>query len=141
MNLSPEHKALLDNALIDSGLRSTRQREQVYGVIMSKQDHPTADEIYARAKASMPTISLATVYNCLETLVDCGLVRQVNFDREPSRYCPNLKEHAHFYCKETGEVFDIDLSGQAIHELRRQLPEGFEMESFELSYHGKTHSN
>ena len=36
----------------------------------------------------MPTISLATVYNCLETLTQVGLVQQVNLDRGPSRFAP-----------------------------------------------------
>lgn len=138
MKLDPSYKEKLDRALSDSGLRSTRQREQVYGIIMGERDHPTADEIYARAKEAMPTISLATVYNCLETLVECGLVRQVNFERESSRFCPNLNEHAHFYCKKTGKVFDIDLPPKAVKELRAVLPAGFEMETFELSYRGET---
>ena len=137
MKLEPIDKNRLDKALAKSGLRSTRQREQVYGIIMGERDHPTAEEIFDRAKQDMPTISLATVYNCLDTLVDCGLVRQVNFERESSRFCPNLNEHAHFYCKSTGKVYDIDLTAQALHELQAVLPEGFEMETFELSFRGQ----
>ena len=38
----------------------------------------------------MPTISMATVYNCLETLVTCGLVKQVNIEREPTRTARTL---------------------------------------------------
>jgi Fur family peroxide stress response transcriptional regulator len=57
----------------------------------------------------LPTISLATVYNCLEALVQCNLIRQVNFDRGPTRYCPNLHPHAHFHDEVTGSTYDIDL--------------------------------
>ncbi|HAV12834.1 MAG TPA: transcriptional repressor, partial [Opitutae bacterium] len=96
MNLAPEYKARLDKALEHSGQRSTKQREHIFSVLLEKRDHPTADEVYARAKSDMPTISLATVYNCLETLVETSLIRQVNFEREPTRYCPNLTQHAHF---------------------------------------------
>ena len=85
MKLAPEYKTRLDSALEHSGQRSTKQREHVFAVILEKRDHPTADEIYARSRVEMPTISLATVYNCLETLVDSGLVRPVNFEREPTR--------------------------------------------------------
>ena len=84
MKLAPEYKARLDHALEHSGQRSTKQREHIFSVILEKRDHPTADEVYARAKGEMPTISLATVYNCLETLVESGLVKQVNFEREPT---------------------------------------------------------
>ncbi|HCR30287.1 MAG TPA: transcriptional repressor, partial [Opitutae bacterium] len=57
----------LNRKLAQAGLRSTRQREVVYDAILSKRDHPTADEIFARVKSAMPSISLATVYNCLDT--------------------------------------------------------------------------
>ena len=76
----------LTQRLADSGLRATPQREVVYSVLLRKRDHPTAEEVFARVKAELPTISLATVYNCLETLVQCELVRAVNFERSPTRY-------------------------------------------------------
>ena len=101
--------AALSQKLADSGLRNTPQREVVYSVLVGKRDHPTADEVFARVKSEMPTISLATVYNCLEALVQCNLVRQVNFERGPTRYCPNLHPHAHFHDEATGSTYDIDL--------------------------------
>src|SRR5690242_8115268 len=97
MSTTEKEYAALAKRLTDSGLRSTPQREVVFKVILEKRDHPTADEIFARVKNEMPTISLATVYNCLETLVSCGLIRQVNLERAPTRYCPNLHEHVHFH--------------------------------------------
>ena len=63
MKLSPEYKNLLNSALGHSGQRPTK-REHVFSVLLEKRDHPTADEIYARSRTEMPTISLATVYNC-----------------------------------------------------------------------------
>lgn len=119
------------------GLRSTRQREQVYAVILAQRDHPSADEIFARVKESMPTISLATVYNCLETLVSCGLVRQVNFERESTRFCPNLSQHAHFHDSVSGRVFDVDLPAEVLNGIRDYLPAEFEPESVEVSFRGK----
>jgi Fur family peroxide stress response transcriptional regulator len=137
MNLAPEYKARLDQALEHSGQRSTKQREHIFSVILEKRDHPTADEVYARARNDMPTISLATVYNCLETLVETNLVRQVNFEREPTRYCPNLTKHAHFYCRGSGEIIDIDLSEELIEQLMAALPKGFTAEHIDIAYDGK----
>ena len=134
MSLTPELKSRLRDSLEKSGLRSTRQREQIFEVLMDKRDHPTAEEVYARAKESLPTISLATVYNCLETLVECGLVRQVNFERESSRFCPNLNQHAHFYCRKSGKVYDVDLPNESMEVLSRLLPDNFEMESMEVTF-------
>ncbi|HSY54707.1 MAG TPA: transcriptional repressor [Opitutaceae bacterium] len=138
MKTSPQTHDALCAKLTGSGLRATRQREVVYNIILGKRDHPTADEIFARVKPRLPGISLATVYNCLERLVQCGLVRQVNFERESTRYCPNLREHAHFHDDSTGRVHDIDLPAGATSRLRRLLPRGFEAASVELSFRGRT---
>ena len=136
-SLPVEAKEALDKALIDHGLRSTRQREHVFSVLLHKRDHPTADEVYARSRKEMDTISLATVYNCLETLVACGLVRAVNYEREPTRYCPNLHEHAHFQDRKTGRVYDVDLPPDLMKKLRSVLPDGYQADSIELYFHGK----
>lgn len=137
MKLAPKYKARLDEALGHSGQRSTRQREHIFSVLLEKRDHPTADEVYVRAKADMPTISLATVYNCLETLVETRLIRQVNFEREPTRYCPNLTQHAHFYCRESGEIVDIELSEGVIETLMKALPKGYSARHIDIAYDGK----
>lgn len=137
MNLAPEYKVRLDEALERSGQRSTKQREHIFSVLLEKRDHPTADEVYVRAKSDMPTISLATVYNCLETLVETSLIRQVNFEREPTRYCPNLTQHAHFYCRESGEIVDVDLTDEVIETLMKALPEGFSAQHIDIAYDGK----
>jgi Fur family peroxide stress response transcriptional regulator len=142
-SLPTEAKTALESALTQNGLRSTRQREHVFKILLMKRDHPTADEVYARARRSMDSISLATVYNCLETLVGCGLVRAVNYEREPTRFCPNLSEHAHFQDRKTGRVYDVDLPPELMQRLREVLPDGYEADSMELYFHGKAtvHSN
>lgn len=128
---------LLHQKLAASGLRSTRQREIVYDAILAKRDHPTADEIFARAKQEMPTISLATVYNCLETLVHCDLIKQVHLERESTRYCPNLSEHAHFHDNESGTIYDVQLDPVTIKQLAALLPEGFDVTSLDITFRGR----
>lgn len=132
-----ENSDALTQRLADSGLRATPQREVVYSVLLTKRDHPTADEVFARVKTEMPTISLATVYNCLETLVQCDLVRAVNFERGPTRYCPNLRPHAHFHDEQTGKTFDIDLPTDVLERVRAVLPAGYDSRSIEITFHGK----
>lgn len=136
MELSKTHRAQLDEALTGSGLRTTRQREHVFAVLMSQRDHPTADEVYARAKHKMPTISLATVYNCLETLVECDLVKKLNYEREPSRFCPNDGDHAHFLDEQSGRVYDINIPEKFLQTIKQVLPVGFEAKKFKLSFTG-----
>jgi Fur family transcriptional regulator, peroxide stress response regulator len=131
------HNDALTQRLADSGLRATPQREVVYDVLIRKRDHPTADEVFARVKSELPTISLATVYNCLETLVQCNLVRAVNFERSPTRYCPNLRPHAHFHDEQTGRTFDIDLPPTVLDQVNTVLPQGFDASSVEITFRGK----
>jgi len=117
--------------------RMTKQRKVVYDVLMDEpRDHPTASEVFMRAKHQMPTISLATVYNCLETLTHSGLVKQVNVAREASRYCPNLRPHAHFFCSNCQEVYDIDLRHEANAVTPWDLPDGSTIDHIDVAMKG-----
>ena len=107
--LTEHDRENLQESLATSGQKVTAQREIVFAVLLAKRDHPTVEDVFQRARESMPGLSLATVYNCLETFVGCGLVRQVNHERESTRYCPNLAPHAHFRDEATGHVHDIEL--------------------------------
>jgi Fe2+ or Zn2+ uptake regulation protein len=120
-----------------SGLRMTRQRQEVYRTLMQERDHPTANDVFMRVKDRLPNISLATVYNCLEALVQHGIVRQVNFDRESSRYCPNLAEHGHFHDAATGIIHDVDFKpGVNLADILN-LPPGAVIEDVEITLRGK----
>jgi Fur family transcriptional regulator, peroxide stress response regulator len=136
MKAPARHKAgnRLTEKLGAGGLRSTPQREHIYDVLLQKRDHPTAEEIFIRAKRGMPDISLATVYNCLDALVQCDLVRQVQLDRNAARFCPNMREHGHFYCDGCDTVYDVDLPAKPKPAII--LPQGFQAEHFEVAIHG-----
>jgi Fe2+ or Zn2+ uptake regulation protein len=100
-----------NETISQKGFRFTPQRREVYDALLVKQNHPTAVDVFMRVQKKLPGISLATVYNCLETLTECGLVRAVNHDRQPSRYCANLQPHAHFFCEQCGAVHDVPSDG------------------------------
>jgi len=121
--------------LASRGFRFTSQREHVYGILMQERDHPTAEQVFMRSKKSMPEISMATVYNCLDFLVKCNLVKQVNLDHAAMRYCPNMHEHCHFHCDECGEVFDIDFSADD-RQADLKIPRGFRVTRYDVSIHG-----
>jgi len=127
-------KDSLSEKLTTGGLRFTPQRRHVYDVLLHKRDHPTAEEVFIRAKQTMPEISMATVYNCLDTLVKCGLARQVTVDRGATRFCPNMREHCHFHCDRCENVFDIDLPADGSAGI--DLPKGFKPARFEIAIHG-----
>lgn len=120
-----------------NGLRMTKQRREVLSVILGERDHPTANDVFLRSQERMPTISLATVYNCLEVLVSHNLVRQVNFERESSRYCPNLTDHCHFMDEPSGTIHDVTFKKGVKLEDLLDLPEGAEISHLEISLKGK----
>jgi Fur family transcriptional regulator, peroxide stress response regulator len=130
-----EMDASLNKRLATSGFRFTPQRQHVYNVLLHKRDHPTVEDVFIRSKNEMPDISMATVYNCLDALVKCGLVRHVNLDRSATRYCPNMKEHCHFYCDDCGGIFDVDFSASGDRG-GLQLPKGFKVKQFDISIRG-----
>ena len=125
--------ARLSERLRNSGFRFTPQREHVYAVLLQKRDHPTAEEVFMRTKRAMPDISMATVYNCLDAMVQCGLVRQVTVERGAARFCPNMQEHCHFYCDNCQSVFDIALPPEA----GVALPKGFTAQRYDVTIHGR----
>lgn len=127
---------LLNRALLGAGLRATRQREQVFDILMQERNHPSAEDIYQKAKENHQELSLATVYNCLDTLVSCGLVKQVNLDRDSTRYCPNLEPHAHFHDEQTGKILDVELPTELIGQIQEVLPKGFKVTALELNFRG-----
>lgn len=125
-----------EETIAQGGLRLTRQRRHVYEVLLARQDHPTAMEVFLRAKPDMESLSLATVYNTLETLADRGLVRKVHLDRGSTRYCANNARHGHFTCTGCGAVLDVPLLPGAELEKLHQLPRGYTVTQQEVSLHG-----
>jgi Fe2+ or Zn2+ uptake regulation protein len=116
-----------------TGLRLTPQRQQVYDVLRQKRDHPTAEEVFIRAKKAMPEISHATVYNCLDALVKSGLARQVTVERGATRFCPNMLDHGHFHCSDCGTVYDVDLPSELPCVA---MPRGFKALRHDVTIHG-----
>ena len=107
----------------------------MYHVLVAEADHPTAEQVFLRAKKARPDISMATVYNCLEILVKSGLVREVQVDRTAMRYCPNMQAHGHFYCETCGAVVDVPFT-RAVPELPLALPKGLQVSAIEVSLRG-----
>ena len=125
----------LTERLATSGFRFTPQRQHVYGALLQKRDHPTAEEVFIRTKQEHPDISMATVYNCLDALVTCGLVKAVHLSKGATRFCPNMQEHYHFYCDGCGRLFDIDPPSHS-RKNPVPMPKGFTVDHLEIAIHG-----
>ena len=87
----------------------TPQRQAVLQAIRSREDHPTAGEVFAAARTRLPSISFATVYNSLRYLKQAGLIREINFGDGASRYDREVDRHDHAICTSCGKLVDFDL--------------------------------
>lgn len=110
------------DTLQEHGIRATQQRIAVYEYLLLHRIHPTVDKIYHSLLPQHPTFSRTTVYNALHTLVNAGLVREVNINPQEQRFDGNPDDHGHFRCRSCGELFDFDLDGDQLCNL---CPPGF----------------
>src|SRR5713101_6500785 len=88
-------------------LKVTPQRRAVFEALHGDSGHPTADVIWARVRERMPTVSLRTVYQALNDLVDLGEVQAVSVGKGASLFDPNTASHDHFVCCRCERVYDV----------------------------------
>ncbi len=89
------------------GMRHTPQREAVYRALASTTMHPSAEELHALVRKSRPKLSLATVYNTLETMERRGLCRRFACGATgPARYDAEMHNHVHV-TTEDGRIRDV----------------------------------
>lgn len=131
-----ERKAVAVRMVKQAGVRFTRQRRLILENLIVSRDHPTASELFQRITKSSGHMSLATVYNCLETMVRAGVVNQLRFDGGPSRYCPNLVPHVHVLDDKSNRVIDVRLKPDVRLEEIFELPEGVVVHSMDACLHG-----
>lgn len=87
----------------------TKQRRAVLDVIRASHSHLNANEVFEHAKAMLPGISFATVYNSLRYLSSEGLIGEVHFGKDATRYDRKLERHDHAICDNCGKLVDLDL--------------------------------
>ena len=87
----------------------TKQRQAVLDVIRESDDHLTANGVFEYARRRLPGISFATVYNSLHYLNNEGLIGEVRFGTDATRYDKNLTRHDHASCNKCGKLVDLDL--------------------------------
>ena len=92
-------------------LKATPQRLCVLK-ILSNHAHPTIDELYKQIKTEYPSISLATVYKNLNTLINENLVVEVNSPNQKAKYDIYEHPHIHLVCSNCGNDQDINASDQ-----------------------------
>jgi len=96
----------IKNKLTEFGMKATHQRIVVYNALQQMYIHPSAEEVYTIIHNDNPSISLATVYNTLDSFVDAKLIAKVSSQEGKSRYDFNTHHHHHIYVTNTDEIID-----------------------------------
>ena len=92
--------------LREKGLKVTTQRLAICKFILSRKDHPTAEQIYQELRTEYPTISLGTIYKNLKLLKDLGLIQELGFKEGSVRYDPDMELHINMVCSKCGKISD-----------------------------------
>ena len=103
---------------VAKGLRMTEQRRVLARVIAAADDHPDVEELYARAAAIDPKISLATVYRTVKIFEEAGLLEKLEFGDGRARYEDAERDHHdHLIDVNSGEVIEfVDPEIEALQE-------------------------
>jgi Fur family peroxide stress response transcriptional regulator len=94
--------------LKSGGVRMTPQRYAILQYLMESLKHPTADDIFRALSPQYPSLSVATVYNNLRVFIDAGLVRELTYGDDSSRFDADLSDHYHAICTKCGTMVDFE---------------------------------
>ena len=119
-----------------NGVRMTPQRYAILSFLMETDSHPTADEIYKALSPMYPSMSVATIYNNLRLFVEAGLVRELTYGDDSSRFDADLSDHYHAICKDCGSI--VDFNHPPLHDVERAASEstGFTVEGHRMEIYG-----
>ncbi|MBD3677661.1 MAG: transcriptional repressor [Rhodobacteraceae bacterium] len=119
------------------GLRMTEQRKVIAGVLEESDDHPDVEELYARASAVDPRISLATVYRTVKLFEESGILDKLDFGDGRARYETSDRDHHdHLIDLNTGQVIEfVDEEIEALQEkIARKL--GYRLKGHRMELYG-----
>lgn len=133
----PMDMKTLMETLQTSGLRLTPQRLAICRYLANTDEHPTAQRIYERLRPEYPSLSLATVYNTLETLVHLGVINILGSAGDGAiHYDADTNPHINLACTSCHRV--IDLPESRVHNLQQEVAAatGFQVLGARLLYYG-----
>lgn len=109
----------------------TQQRLQIARILLTGDQHLSADQVLDLVNAAGNRVSKATVYNTLGLFARKGILREVIVDPSRVFYDTNNGPHHHFYNVDTGELSDIDAARIPVEQLP-EVPEGTLVDGVEV---------
>jgi|SRR6185312_863830 len=128
-------KTEIESRLKEKGVQPTLQRISICQYVLCDADHPTAEDVHAWAEKNLAKISLATIYNTLNTLVNAGLLKEFRFAHtDKVIYDNNMDDHYHFLDEKTQKLFDIEKDQI---KLSTDLAKSFKIKEFDILITGE----
>ena len=124
--------------LAQSGLKATRQRDEIVRAFFAAGRHISAEELYHQIRGQDPAIGLVTVYRTLKLLRSAGLATQRTFGADYARFDPNPADwpHHHLICTRCGKIQEFqDATLSALrHKVARSV--GFTVTEHRIELYG-----
>jgi Fur family ferric uptake transcriptional regulator len=128
----------LEKICLEKGLRMTDQRRVIARVLSEAEDHPDVDQVYRRASAVDPRISIATVYRTVRLFEEANILERHDFGDGRARYEEAPSEHHdHLIDVQTGEV--VEFRNEEIERIQQRIAAelGFELVGHRLELYGR----
>ncbi len=127
----------LESKLRDRSLKCTPQRLEILKALHEAPAHPSADTVYRIVQGRFPSVSLATVYKTLDTLVEIGEIRIALVSEGKTLYDTRMSNHHHFLCRCCGHVEDVDIQLDCMENCLPQVMGKYhQVERSEVVFHG-----
>lgn len=135
--MQQQPNSLLEKECTRAGLKMTGQRKLILQVLEDSADHPSVEDVYARAKALDPSVSMATVYRTLSLLDEMELVIKHEFKEGFARFEVNAEHHHHLIDLETGQV--IEFKNEKLERLKEEIARelGYDLIDHTLELYGR----
>ena len=114
--------------------RRTPQRLAIIKILERNSSHPSAEEIHEALRKQFPTLSLATVYNTLETLRERGEIVEVSSDTAKKRFDPVVSQHHHLICVRCRKIVDIPEKFSPLLTDKEKM--GYQVIRSQVDFHG-----